>query len=406
MESEKRKVVLYIITKSNMGGAQRYVYDLATHLPADKFEPVVAFGGNGILKEKLELTDVKTVNIPGLERDVKFFKEIIAFFAILKIIWKLKPAIVHLNSSKAGFLGSFAARLCNFFIRLSNLLNPKRYTLTPSRIIFTAHGWAFKEKRKTATKKIIEYASWLTIFLCHKTIVVSQDDLEKVKNFLFVQSKITLIHNGIGKLDFLEKANARKILTEKIRRDISGKDFWVGTIAELHKNKGLEHAISAINSIPQNTEPTGERGNTRGLAYVIIGEGEERPNLEKVIEQNNLANTVFLTGEYPGASKLLKAFDIFLLPSLKEGLPYTILEAGLAGLPIIATNVGGIPEIIADMKSGIVIRAKRTKEISEALTFLLNHEEKMKEFGEQLKKTVEENYTLERMIKDTVLLYG
>ena len=112
-----------------------------------------------------------------------------------------------------------------------------------------------------------------------------------------------------------------------------------------------------------------------------------------------------LIGEYLNAASLLYAFDIFLLPSLKEGLPYALLEAGVAGLPVIATNVGGVPEIIEDMKSGIIIKEKRPKEIEEALKFLIDHPEKRKEFGEQLQKTVVQNFTLERMVKETVALY-
>jgi len=404
MEPKKRRKILYIITKSNLGGAQRYVYDIATNLPNDEFEPVVALGGNGPLREKLKLAGIETIHIPFLERDLGIFKELPAFVAITQIIWKLKPEIVHLNSSKAGGLGALAARMCNFLIRLSHLLNPKHYTLNPSRIIFTAHGWAFKEKRGTVVKKIIEYSSWLTIFLCHKTIVVSADDMEKVKNFLFVQPKIKLIHNGIGKQTFLEKTEARKIIAEKIGQRLNDKEFWIGTVAELHKNKGLEYAITAIKTITQ--ESTGNQQNNIGNpAYVIIGGGEERKNLEKITSENNLTNTVFFTGEYPDGSELLKAFDLFILPSLKEGLPYSVLESGSAGLPTIATNVGGVSEVIEDMKSGIVIKARRPKEISDAITFLFAHKEKMEEFGNQLKKTVEEKYTLERMIKETVSLY-
>ena len=116
--------------------------------------------------------------------------------------------------------------------------------------------------------------------------------------------------------------------------------------------------------------------------------------MESAIAREGLQNTVFLAGEYPGVADFFKVFDIFFLPSLKEGLPYALLEAGAAGLPIIATNVGGVTEVIEDMRTGIVIKEKRSKEIAEAVTFLIKHEHKRKEFGERILETVQKEYTL------------
>lgn len=407
---------MYIITKSNWGGAGRYVYDMATHVPKDAFEPVVALGGSGVLKQKLEAEGVETLTIPDLERDIGIIKEIKALRNIFKIIKEVKPDVIHLNSSKVGILGALAARLYNIYIFLWELLNPTRpnvpesarygrepSTLNPSRIVFTAHGWAFKEKRSLMVKKIIGYISWLTIALCHVTIVVSKDDRKKVGKFVFVQQKIKLVHNGIGPQAFMERAAARKILAEKAGWPALGQRLWIGSIAELHKNKGIDYALKAFGELtkrsPENAEESSE------VAYIIIGEGEERKNLESSVAQEKLKGKAALIGEYRNASTLLRAFDIFLLPSLKEGLPYALLEAGAAGLPAIATNVGGVSEIIDDMKSGIVIKEKRQKEITEALAFLVTHDEKRKEFGDRLAKTVMENFTLERMVKETVDVY-
>lgn len=399
MENANKKLkILFIITKSNFGGAQRYVYDLATNIRNKGFEPSVAFGGNSQLKEKLEEAGIATISIPKLERDIGILKEFRVFFDLVKIIRGVQPDLVHLNSSKIGILGALACRLYN----LPHALYTSRFTLH-AKIIFTAHGWAFKEKRPVLFRKIIEYISWLTIALCHVTIVVSEDDRVKIANFIFVQSKIKLVRNGLKIPNFKTKLEARVLIQEKIGTPIDNA-LWVGTIAELHKNKGLEYAIAAIAELvlKDNTKKSSDDGPT----YIIIGNGEERENLETVVKNENLTGKVFFTKEIPKAAELLKAFDIALIPSLKEGLPYVLLEAGAAGLPVIATNVGGIPEVIEDMKSGIVIKAKRSKEISDALTFLITHEDKRKEFGDRLEKTVAEKFTLERMIQETVVIYN
>ncbi|MCR4311282.1 MAG: glycosyltransferase [Candidatus Taylorbacteria bacterium] len=410
-----RPKTLFIITKSNWGGAQRYVYDLAVGITEKGYDAMVAFGGSGSLATRLLAAKIPTEVIDGLQRDAGFLKEVRAFFNILSAISRNQPHIVHLNSSKTGILGALAARLYNSSLLILNLVHPlppqDRDTIRgykpvrhPVTIVFTAHGWAFKEKRKFASKKIIEYLSWLTILLSHSTIVVSEEDKERVKNFSWLQSKIHLIHNGVSSFAFKNRSNARTALAEKTGITFTEESYLVGSIAELHRNKGLEYAVNALALLTRHLLQKNE--HPENLFYIIIGAGEERPRLEKMIMESNLQNNVILTGEIENAPSLLKAFDTFLLPSLKEGLPYALLEAGSAGLPSVATNVGGIPEIIDDMRSGIIVRAKRPKEISEALNFLIEHKDKRKEFGVSLKKAIDTAYTLERMIKETTTLYS
>jgi glycosyltransferase involved in cell wall biosynthesis len=112
-----------------------------------------------------------------------------------------------------------------------------------------------------------------------------------------------------------------------------------------------------------------------------------------------------LVGQKENARTFLSAFDLFILPSIKEGLPYCILEAGVVGLPVIATNVGGINEIITDMETGILIRPADSKEISNALKFFIQNPEKIAEFGGKLKKRISEEFSLEKMIEKTMAVY-
>src|SRR3989344_4619085 len=128
--NQARKKVLYLITKANWGGAQRYVFDLATHLSAEQFEVVVAYGEKGRLPNDLTARNVKTYEIPSLGRDVAVVSDIKSFFGILRCIRATRPDVIHLNSSKAAALGALAARIAGV---------PK--------IIFTVHGWPFGEKR-------------------------------------------------------------------------------------------------------------------------------------------------------------------------------------------------------------------------------------------------------------------
>ena len=393
----KKRKILYVITKSNWGGAQRYVYDLATNLPKAKFDVAVIMGGAGELGEKLTGAGIRGVHIQRLERDMGVINDTFAFFELLKIFLREKPDIVHLNSSKAGGLGGLAGRIYNVFVFLLSALHASRSTLHAARIIFTAHGWAFNEERTIASKFIIRCASWLTVALSHTTIVVSDYDRNQAERMLFFKHKIIRIHNGVKKIKFIAKNTAREILVPGQTTSLS-KTLWIGTVAELHNNKGLSYAIKAVKKLE-------EKMDIEKFIYVIIGEGEERTALQNLIQEMHLENEVFLIGKREGASSLLRAFDIFILPSIKEGLPYVILEAGVAELPVVASAVGGIPEIIQDMKSGILVKSKHEDEIALALEFLITNPQKRAEFGERLKEYVAENFSLEKMTTETGRLY-
>jgi glycosyltransferase involved in cell wall biosynthesis len=373
MENMKKKKILYVITKSNWGGAQRSVFDLASNLPKE-YESIVALGGDGSLKTRLEEAGIRTISLPFLTRDVRLFFDFLVLKKLISLFRDERPDIIHLNSSKIGGLGALAGRIAKV-----------------PNIIFTAHGWAFREERSEIQKAAIKFLSWLTMLWSHSVITVSERDQREAAAFPFVKKKIILIHNGISEPEFLPKDTARKMMYEKNTAEA----LWIGAIGELHKNKGHKYAIEALAAIQSK----------HNAMFFIIGEGEERRALEKTITDLGLRSKVILLGNKDDAVKLLPAFDIFLFPSVKEGLPYTILEAGLAGLPAIASAVGGIPEVITDMESGILVRPKSPEEIARAFDFLLSHKKEMANLGKKLHANVKKNFSFKKMLRETVALY-
>ncbi|HEY9583985.1 MAG TPA: glycosyltransferase family 4 protein [Candidatus Paceibacterota bacterium] len=376
----KKKKILYIITKSNFGGAQRHVFDLATNMPKDQYDVVVAAGGKGLLHEKLKAAGIKTISIGLLGRDASILKDSFSFLTIFRIIRSEKPAILHLHSPKAGGLGALSGRI-----------------LRVPRIVFTAHGWTYKENRPSWQKILIYTASWLTVFLCHKAIVVSKDDFKKAPTFM-IKDKIEMIHNGIAQFECLPRVEAQKEIFGNAQ--IHPEILILGCIAELHKNKGLAYAIKAIADIrAQNAD------RNRPILFGIIGDGDEKENLKKLVRESEIENSVFFAGYKESAQKLMSAFDLFIFPSLKEGLPYSLLEAGGIGLPLIATDVGGAADIITDMETGILIRPKNIKEVSNAMRYFIQNPEKIAEFGGKLKKRISEEFSLEKMVEKTIVVY-
>ena len=301
------KRVLFLITKATWGGAQRYVYDLATHLDSSKYAPHVAYGTTGKLSNDLVQAGIKTHALPSLGRDIALISDIKSFFQILSLIRKLTPDVIHLNSSKAGALGALAGRLCRV-----------------PRIIFTVHGWPFKENRGVLARPAIYSISWLTTVVSHEVIVVSKSDEERGRRMPGVADKIHYIANGMEPPQFLTRDEASTGLS------IATKNPRVVTITELTANKGIRYAIEAVALLK-------ERGTN--ISYFVIGDGEERKKLELMVHEKGLSDRVLFLGFVKDAAQYLKAFDVFLLPSVKEGMPYVLFEAVSAELPVATTDV-------------------------------------------------------------------
>jgi glycosyltransferase involved in cell wall biosynthesis len=195
------KKVLFVITKSNWGGAQRYVYNLATSLPKEQFDVVVAFGGTGAahtspgeLQAKLRAAGIRTIEVATFARNVSFGNDLKSVFILRDIFKAEKPDVVHLNSSKAGGVGALAARLAG----------------VPT-IIFTSHGLAWDEDRNPLATLLIYIFSQLTFLLCHRVILISKDNYARAHS-IFGGAKYVFIPNGIPELTFQTRDSARSEL--------------------------------------------------------------------------------------------------------------------------------------------------------------------------------------------------
>ncbi len=355
--------ILYGITKSNFGGAQRYVFDLAREAKSAGHDVAVMCGGNGPLVEKLRNHGIRVIAIPNMQRDVSLVDEFRSLNFIFRTLYEEKPDVFHTNSSKMGGLGNLAARLAGI-----------------RKIILTAHGWAFNEPRPEWQKVLIKFFTWLTILLSDKTICVSEKTKNDVVGWPFIKHKLAVIHNGISEFKRMERQD---------------QTLTVGTIAELHRVKGLDVLLTAWSKFIKNRE----------AKLVILGEGEERKNLEVLAEELDITHSVTFKGYAENAKQHLSTFDIFCLPSRSEALPYTVLEAGLAGLPVIATSVGGIPEIIETGINGVLVPPEDVEVLFSTLILLSEDKRLRDRLGSALKETISKNFSLEKMVEETFRLY-
>ncbi len=406
------KKILFLVTQSVWGGAQRYVCDLASHFASRGWDVTVAAGEDleGELFARLHDTGVHTVHLSRLKRPLSPLDDLAAIAEIYQLCRKIRPQIVHLNSSKTGFLGALAARLASLTLGRSGFARAPK-------IIYTVHGLVLKEPLAPIIKLIYWLAEWFAGKLRDVTICVSDDDRRAVIRAHIAKPQNTVtIPVGVDRdIPFLSKEEARKALVNRhpplysplfkgetngegplpnkgsnhhekqtalLRVSETGEPMgaapaspgedqcegvWIGAIAGLYATKGLETLLAAAQRLIQI------RVNGRSpLQFIIIGEGPERKKLERSITANHLQKNCHLLGHIPDAALYLKAFDCFVLPSLKEGLPFTILEALAAQVPIVATRVGGIPEIMEESQTRHLIQPNNPAALTLAILSALS----------------------------------
>lgn len=373
-----RLKILFLITKSNWGGAQRYVYDLATSLK-QRHDVSVALGGEGRLAELLRAQHILIHAISSLGRDVRLKNEFSSFLECYRLLRRERPDVFHVNSSKAGALGALAGRLARV-----------------PHIVFTAHAWAWNEERPWYARVIIALLHWLTVILAHRTIAVSHSIYDQMAGFPFTARRMRVIHLGITPLPLLSRAQARTQFFARFPELAAHNDaVWVATIAELHPIKGIPYLLDAMRLL-HTTHPH--------TVAVIIGTGDEYNALEHAIRDRALTHVVYLAGYIADAATLLSAFDLFVLPSLSEAFGYVLIEAGAASLPVIATNVGGIPDIIGD-DGGMLVPPRNASLLADAITSSIDDPSAARVLGLTLEKRVREYFTKERMVDETETLY-
>ena len=198
--------------------------------------------------------------------------------------------------------------------------------------------------------------------------------------------------------DNLKKLLPRKQAYQKL--GISTDAFIVGTISNLYRNKGLSYLLNAANKIIDKNVKIIIVGNDKGLSELE----SEKKKLDNIIKKNNLKNKIILTGYISNAAELLNAFDIYVCSSTKEGMPYSILEAMQAGLPIVSTNVGAISGILDDNKNGLLVEPKNVDELAKKINYLIKNPSEMKRLGDNAKEKVKQ-FSLNKMITETEKLY-
>jgi glycosyltransferase involved in cell wall biosynthesis len=369
--------ILHIISGDLWAGAEAQAfYTLSDLQKQKKADIVVILFNDGILRKRLHEKGIETIVIDENKHNALIMAVILA-----RLIRKMRPAIIHVHAYKEHILGQIA-----------NMLNFNRSTM-----VRTFHGLSDVPKGLPVVKHIqssimYKIEKWFLNSGSNLNIIAVSKDLQNFLKRSFPKATITQIYNGIPPID-------KKIINRKEIRDeygVSEKTFWIGTFARLAKPKNLGLLID-----------TGKELKLQGNDFriSIFGEGPLKQKLQNQIDHNNLQDHIKLEGFKTNIHPILASIDLFVLCSLHEGLPMSLLEAISLEVPVVCTDVGGIKEVITQSHSGLLVPSNDHQSLTEAIKKLMQNEALRDELAGNAKKMVEQVFNVDNTNKKLIDLY-
>jgi len=361
--------IAYVITRADeIGGAHIHVRDLAAWLSSQGHEVLVFVGGEGPYIDLLKDASLPYIQLEFLKRPIMPLKDLKAIHELKAAISKFNPDVVSAHSAKAGLV----ARLACFFEGIP--------------CIFTAHGWAFTEGvRRPASfvfrllEKVLAPLSAAIITVCEADRVLA---LEKG---IASSRKLHTIHNGMPRIDY-STFDDNQLSHPNIPNLV-----MVARFEEQKDHRTLILALSLLKDLEWNLQ--------------LVGDGPLVSNIKSLADESGIYDKIEFLGRRRDVDKILFMADIFVLSTKWEGFPRSILEAMRAQLPVVATNVAGIPEAVVDSETGFLVPVQDHVALSEKIRSLLESPCLREALGQRGKQNFLENFTFERMANDTVALY-
>lgn len=349
--------ILHVISKLPIGGVEKQLFNLLKNYDRTKLTPYICcLTDIGIIGEMIQQTGVEVIPIHSLSHAFS----INTVNEIRKIIREKNIKIVRSHQYHSNLYGRIAARLENVPCIIPSIHN-----------LYTRDK---KIHRRIINNILSNYS--------HKIITVSNAVREDVLKYDRVNpNKVQVIHNGVNLAEYQPEANTNLRKELKIPDDA----IIIGNIARLSLQKGQKYIIKAIPEVIKQY---------KNCVFMFVGDGELREELVNHCNSLNVLNNVIFTGFQIDVKKFLNIMDIFLFPSLWEGLGNSLLEAMAMEKPIIGTDIGPISEIIHHKKNGFLIKTENHQDISGSILYFLKNPGFMTEISKNARKTVKENFDI------------
>ena len=366
--NNKQKInVIHIVEELTIGGFEKILTAIALGLDKKKYNVSVwCLREGGFFADKLvkEGIDVRILHISTSRNPLSIYK-------LYKLLKRHKFDIIHTHAYSAGTIGRVSAFLAGVPVIISH-----------NHSVYDYYN------------KFYHLVEWILSLVTDRVICISEVVNRFVNKTQMINAgKLITIHNGIDDVcDVTEKSSSylKKELGIPIKHSV------VGTIAHLEEHKGLKYLLKAASLL---------LASRSDISFLFVGEGTLKGELKKLCVDLKIEKDVIFAGERSDIPGLLFSIDIFVLPSLREGLPLAILEAMACGKPVIATNVGGIPEVLKDGENGILVSPKDPEALYRAMNELLDNRKKREKMGRKGKRVCDESFRAKIMVENIEGLY-
>lgn len=370
-----KKVML--IAEAMLGGIRQHVFDIARGLDKRKFDVYLVYSDNRAddkFYEEIEEIG-KTVHLlkcNEMQRSIGV-QDIKAYGELKKYIQRIKPDVVHCHSSKAGIVGRLAAKKCKVPL-----------------ILYTPNAYAFQSPDKSGFKKYVyvQAERFLSKHACDYTINVSKGEMELAKkNKIAEEHQFKLIYNGIDNKSLISKDKLRN------RLNLNKEKKYVGVTARCAKQKDPFTFLKVAEQVIEKYE---------NVEFIYIGDGDMEEEMREWIQKQNHQEKIHMLGFRNDASEIVGVLDIYLSTALYEGLPYSMIEAMRAGVPIIATDTVGNNELVFEGVNGMMFPIGNVEKAVELIAIQL---ETNKIKRDNVKTTFNREFSLSGMLERTEELY-
>ena len=368
----------------NIGGGEYSIYFLIKNLRRDIFEPLVLYSNENEIIKKLREDQINLINIPLSEKITSIYRDEIkknplslliyawhlidGIVEVVKILKKYKIEILHPHDNLSKIIGGLAAKIAGV------------KAVTHNRDIL----------KKSFIERILKF--YQLIFM-DKIIAVSESSRNLFKIGKKIPDKVQIIYSAVdlAQFDFRKKGFDRKEL------GIHENNIVLGIIGVFDKCKGHIYLFQAIEMLISE--------GLKNIICLVIGAGRERDELKSFIRNKNLQDYIKFLGYRTDIPELLKAMDVVVMPSIQESFGRVAIEAMAMKVPVIASATGGLPEIIEDGKTGMLIPPADIGSLSKSIKYLIENPEIRKKMGEAGRKRVKERFTIENDVSKTEELY-
>jgi glycosyltransferase involved in cell wall biosynthesis len=369
--------IIHIQVLPILSGVQKAMLDVLVRLDRRKYDITVLCHSEGELTEVLRQKQIKYVILPELRREINPYFDLLAFLKLYRLFKKQKYDLVHTHSTKPGIVGRLAAKAAG--VRC---------------IVHTVQGFAFHERSSKMKVRVIALLEKIAGMACHKVIFVNNQDRIVATQLKIVPAyKMMTIYNGI---DLSPYVNGNGTFN---KRDLRGSEVVgpiVGMVARLWKQKAPQYFIQSIPTVLQEFP---------SAKFLVIGDGPLQSKLEKMCERLGIRKNVLFMGWRKDVLDLLKIMDVFVLSSLWEGLPISILEAMSASKPVVATDIKGNNELVVHGKTGFLVEPRNAKQIAESVLKLLRDRSLARRIGQSGFARVQQYFEISRTVEQVNDLY-